>query len=225
MAAEAENPMSAKSKRETRAERQARIRSELIATAAEVFARRGYHGASVEQIAEEAGYSHGAIYSNFDGKADLFLAVFEDYMAARARELAATQIEMAPDASPEVRARALADQWMQRFASDRDSFLLHLEFIVHASRDPELARRFGERSASLRDAVANYVSHYQEEAGVELALSSADVALILRALGIGLAIEAVVSPDAVRQDLFGDFVETLAALTEGVMPKQKAQRP
>ncbi len=79
--------MTARSKRETRAEKQARTRAELLATAAKVFAQRGYNGASVEQIAEEAGYSHGAVYSNFDGKADLFLAVFEEYMAQRAQEL------------------------------------------------------------------------------------------------------------------------------------------
>jgi AcrR family transcriptional regulator len=73
-----------------------------------VFARRGFDAASVEEIAEEAGYSHGAVYSNFDGKADLFLAVFEDYMAERVRELAETQAALADDASLEVRARALA---------------------------------------------------------------------------------------------------------------------
>src|SRR6478752_2421839 len=101
--------MTAKPKRETRAEKQARTRAELLATAARIFARRGYNGASIEEIAEEAGYSHGAVYSNFDGKADLFLAVFEEYMAERARELAATQVDLAEDAPLEVRARALAD--------------------------------------------------------------------------------------------------------------------
>src|SRR3954452_24654908 len=112
--------MSAKRKRETRAEKQARTRADLLAAATVVFARRGYHGASVEEIAEEAGYSHGAVYSNFDGKADLFLAVFEDYMAERARELAATQAGIGDDAPLEARARSLADQWMERFASDRE---------------------------------------------------------------------------------------------------------
>src|SRR3977135_2425103 len=120
--------MSSEPKRETRAEKQARTRAELIETAAKVFARRGYKGASVEEIAEEAGYSHGAVYSNFDGKADLFLAVFENYMAERARELAATQVDLDPDVPLEARARALADQWMRRFAADRESFVLHMEF-------------------------------------------------------------------------------------------------
>jgi len=193
-------------------EKQARTRAELLATAAKVFARRGYNGASIEEIAEQAGYSHGAVYSNFDGKADLFLAVFEEYMAERARELAATQVDIGEDDPLELRARALADQWMERFAQDRESFVLHMEFIAHAGRDPELAVRFGSRSASLREAISRYISKYQAEVGGELALPADDLALVLRALGIGLAVEALVSPDAVRQDLYGDFVELLVKM-------------
>src|SRR3954466_1386239 len=141
-------------KRETRAEKQTRTRTELIATAATVFAQRGYEGSSVEEIAERAGYSHGAVYSNFAGKSALFLAVFEQYMADRAQELAATQAGIADDAPLETRARALADQWMERFASDRDSFLLHLEFLAASRREPELAERFGTPPARERQGAA-----------------------------------------------------------------------
>jgi AcrR family transcriptional regulator len=199
-------------KRETRAARQARTRTELIEAAARVFARRGYNGASVEEIAEEAGYSHGAVYSNFEGKADLFLVVFEDYMAERVGELAQTQAALPADAPLETRARALADQWMDRLARDRESVLLHMEFIANGDRDPELAKRFGTRSLAMREAVSRYISQYQAEAGVELAMSADDLALVLRALGIGLAIESLVSPDTVRHDLYGDFVELLVEL-------------
>lgn len=204
--------MKIESKRETRAEKQARTHAELLATAAKVFARRGYKGASIEEIAEEAGYSHGAVYSNFDGKADLFLAVLEDYMAERAQELAETQAALARDAPIEIRARALADQWMDRFAKDRASFLLHMEFVAHAGRDPKLAERFGTRSAALREAIAAYIAHYQELEGIEADLPPDELALILRALGIGLAIEALVSPDAVPRDAYGNFVELLIKL-------------
>jgi AcrR family transcriptional regulator len=212
--------MTPKRKRETRAERQARTRAELISTAATVFARRGYKGASVEEIAEETGYSHGAVYSNFEGKADLFLAVFEDYMAVRVRELAETQAALAEDAPLQARARALADQWMDRLARDRESVLLHMEFIAHAGRDRELAGRFGTRSAAMREAVARYISSYEEEAGAELPVPADDLALVLRALGIGLAVESLVSPDAVRQDLYGDFVELLVTLI-----RERSARP
>lgn len=143
-------------------------------------------------------YSHGAVYSNFEGKADLFLAVFEDYMAERVRELVETQAALPYDAPLEARARSLADQWMDRLARDRESMTLHMEFIAHADRDPELARRFGTRSMAMREAVAGYIAHYQQEAGSELAMPVDDLALVLRALGIGLAIESLVSPDTVR---------------------------
>jgi AcrR family transcriptional regulator len=216
--------MTERAKRETRAAKQARTRAELIATAGAVFAQRGYEGASVEEIAERAGYSHGAVYSNFAGKAELFLAVFEDYMVERARELATTQGGLDEDAPLEKRARALADQWMERFEADRASVLLHMEFIAHAERDPELAGRFGTRSAALREAIATYIAHYQEEEGIEAPLPPADLAMVLRALGIGLAIEALVSPDAVRPDLYGDFVELLVGMLReragGEQPKR-----
>lgn len=166
----------------------------------------------MEEIAEEAGYSHGAVYSNFDGKSDLFLAVFEDYMAERVQELAETQSALAGNAPLEARARALADQWMERLARDRESVVLHMEFIAHAGRDRELAQRFGFRSMAMREAVARYIAHYEEESDLELAMPVEDLALILRALGIGLAIESLVSPNTVRDDLYGDFVELLVSL-------------
>lgn len=196
-------------RRLTRAEQQAQTRSRLVEAAATVFARRGFQAATVEEIAEEAGYSHGAVYSNFAGKADLFLAVFEDYMAGRVGELAETQAALPDDAPLEARARALADQWMDRLARDRESVVLHMEFIAHAGRDPELAKRFGSRSLAMREAVARYIEQYQREAGRETPLPVDDLALVLRALGIGLAIESLVSPDTVRRDLYGDFVELL----------------
>jgi AcrR family transcriptional regulator len=200
-------------RRETRAEKQARTRAELLRTAAAVFAEHGYEGASVEQIAEQAGYSHGAVYSNFAGKSELFLAVFEQYMADRAQELATTQAGIEEDAPLETRARALADQWMERFADDRESFLLHLEFLAASRREPELAKRFGNRSAALRETIAAFIAHHQEEEeGAQAPLPPSELALVLRALGIGLAIEALVSPDAVRDDLYGDFVELLVSM-------------
>jgi AcrR family transcriptional regulator len=204
--------MSEKPKRQTRVEKQAHTRAALLTTAASVFAERGYQGASIEEIAERAGYSHGAVYSNFAGKEDLFLAVFEEYMAERAQELATTQVELDEDAPLETRARALADQWMERFAADRESFLLHLEFLGQAGREPGMAERFGTRSAALRETVAVYIAHFQKEEGAEAPLPPADLAMILRALGIGLAVEALVSPEAVREGLYGDFVELLVTM-------------
>ena len=61
--------------RVTRSERKARTRASCSLAARTVFLRRGFHGASLDEIAEEAGYTKGAVYSNFAGKDDLYLAL------------------------------------------------------------------------------------------------------------------------------------------------------
>jgi AcrR family transcriptional regulator len=178
-----------------------------VRAGASVFARRGFQAARIEEIAEEAGYSHGAVYSNFAGKEELFLAVFEDYMTQRVAEVAAaTELE----GSFAERARAAANQWMERFAEDRDTFLLHLEFMIHAARNPRLSEQLGRRMAALRLDIERRIVERQAASEVALPLPAADLALILRALGIGLAVEALNQPGEVNLQLYGDFVALLA---------------
>src|ERR1700722_6888577 len=195
----------------TRAAKQEQTRTQLIEAAASVFARRGFQTATIEEIAEEAGYSRGAVYSNFAGKEDLFLAVFERYMSQRVAEVArAAEIE----GSFAERARAGADQWMQRFAGDRDTFLLHLEFMIHAARNPHLSEQLGQRMAALRLEIERQLSSREASSDSALPLPAADLALVLRALGIGLAVEALNQPGEVNTRLYGDFVALLAGLLE-----------
>src|SRR3954447_15257927 len=100
-------------RRLTRAESQARTRVDLLEAAARVFERRGYERSSIAEIADEAGYSHGAVYSNFDGKEDLFLGLYEQWVARRVAEIDAMWSGQGTLAE---RARAAADEWMRRLA-------------------------------------------------------------------------------------------------------------
>jgi AcrR family transcriptional regulator len=198
-------------KRPTRAEKQIQTKSRLIDAATGVFARRGFRAATVEEIAEHAGYSHGAVYSNFAGKEELFLAVFERYMSQRVDEVARASEVEAP--FPE-RARAAADQWMRRFGEDRETFLLHLEFMIHAARNPELSKQLGQRMAALRLDIERRIAERAAERRASLPLSPAQIALIVRALGIGLAVEALNAPGEVDTGLYGEFVALVARLLE-----------
>jgi AcrR family transcriptional regulator len=195
----------------TRAEQQTLTRAELIEAAASVFARRGFQGATVEEIAEEAGYSHGAVYSNFAGKQELFLAVFEQYMTERIEEVAsATEVE----GTFAQRAQAAADQWMRRFSEDRPTFLLHLEFMIHAARNPHLGEQLGRRMAALRLEIERRLIDREAETRIALPLPPAELALIVRALGIGLAVEALNQPGEIDTQLYGNFVALIATLLE-----------
>ena len=192
-------------RRSRREERKEETRAELIAAAGKVFAERGFHAASLDQIAAAAGYTTGAIYGHFSGKDDLFLAVSEDYAATRARELGDIH-DRAAGALPQ-RARAYADHWMERFRRDPGFMVLSLEFLVHAWRNPDLREQFGARIGALRLTVARLIEEAAEEERVELPLPADELATVLRELGVGLALAKLADPDAFRDELYGDFVE------------------
>jgi AcrR family transcriptional regulator len=199
-------------RRSRREERKEETRRELIESAARTFARRGFQGASLEEVAREAGYSTGAIYWHFKGKDDLFLAVFEAYANARAAEI--TAIREAAEGDFAARERAFADNWMERAAAEPEIVMLVLEFAAHAWRNPELRAALAERLAIVRTTLARFLEEDAARAGVELPLPAADVATALRELGVGLALARLGDP-GLRDGLFGDFVETYFRLLPG----------
>jgi AcrR family transcriptional regulator len=168
--------------------------------------------ASIDQIAREAGYSTGAIYWHFNGKDDLFLAVYEAYATTRVREWGQVQ-EHAEGGLPQ-RARAYADQWMQRLAAEPEFLVLSLEFLVHAWRNPPLREQFGDRTAAGRLALARLMREQANERGYELPMPADDMAAILRELGTGLGLANLADPDGVPDRLFGDFVQLFFTLVE-----------
>ena len=199
-------------RRSRREERKEETRAELVEAASRVFARRGFHGASIEQIAREAGYSTGAIYWHFEGKDDLFLAVYEAYAAARVREWAEIH-ERAEGELPQ-RARAYADQWMARLRSEPEFLVLSLEFLVHAWRNPPLREAFGHRAAFGRLALARLLEEQAEARGLDLPMPAGDLAAVLRELGSGVGLAKLADPESIPDHLFGDFVEQFFTLVE-----------
>jgi AcrR family transcriptional regulator len=191
--------------------RKEETRRELIAAAAAGFARRGFHGASLEEIAREAGYSTGAIYWHFEGKDDLFLAVFEAYAMERAAAYAA--IRDRPGGDLAARQRAFADDWMRRAAEEPEMVVLVLEFAAHAWRNPPLREQLAQRMAIVREALAAFLEEDARAHGAELPLPAADVAAALREMGVGLALARLGDP-GLREGLFGDFVESYFRLLE-----------
>jgi|SRR5947209_1839932 len=180
----------------TRAESKRRTRVALIEAAAEVFARRGFGAARVEEIAERAGVTTGALYAHFKGKQDLYLAVFEDFAAVRVQQVE----QSVGDAGP----RAGADQWMRLLDESPSLFWLHVEFANYAMDHPELRERFALGVAAVRLAIARVLAERYE-----LTVPPEWLATVIRALGLGLALERLVDPSAIPPEMFGDAVELL----------------
>lgn len=206
-------------KRLTRDQRKAQTRERLLDAAASVFTLRGYHAASVDEIAEQAGFSTGALYSNFAGKEDLFLELFERHVAERVQMLEAA-IDSLPSA--EARAHSAAENVMEWLRAEPGMFLLFVEFWAYAVRDPELRPRFAASSGALRDACARLVARGAEDLGLDLPLSADRLGTAIHALGTGIALERVADPDAVDDELFG---EVLSLLFAAARPRASTSSP
>jgi AcrR family transcriptional regulator len=183
----------------TREERKDQTRRQLLDAGRRVFLREGFLRASVEEVAAEAGFTTGAVYSAFGGKAELFLAVLDERIDERARGV---REAARGAASPEAGARAVARQWVETLRREPDWTLLLIEFWVYAARDSELYQeviarhRRPIRAATM--AMEDVAAHHRE---FQLLLPVADLARAASAIGHGFALEKLLDPDGVSDDL------------------------
>jgi AcrR family transcriptional regulator len=175
-----------------RAERKEQTKAELVEAALVVFSRRGFHGASLDDIAEEAGYTKGAVYSNFAGKDDLFLAVLEEHFRRRAEAYAGFIFDQE---EIEDSYRAVARFWRDSNEREPEMARLIAEFLVHASRQESLREAAREVRELGIDAITGLVDSLAARHGVEFTLPTRELVRGSGALNRGLAIEQLIDPD------------------------------
>jgi AcrR family transcriptional regulator len=194
------------SEAETRKQKQERTRAELIAAAGRVFARRGYHGASVEEVAAEAGYSTGAVYSNFKGKEELFLALNDHELENRLEDYCA--VVEALD-SPQGAEETASGRFGDFFRDDPDWPLVFFEFWAYGARNERLREEFVKQREAEVKIIATAVERQTAAAGVQLPLPADKIAVGIGALINGLAFERTLDPDSVPDELFGLILSRL----------------
>jgi AcrR family transcriptional regulator len=200
----------------TRAEKKAETRQRLLDAAGRVFARRSFHGASVDEIAEEAGFSKGAVYSNFSSKEELFLALLERRIGERVKEISRI---VESDAPIEQQLNEAARGFIDFVSEDSAWALLFTEFWAYAVRDPELRPRIAERMENMRAHLARMIEQRSAELGLELPRPAYELALTIMAMANGMAMEKLVAPDRVADDLYG---WSLVVLFKGLAAEQEA---
>lgn len=186
----------------TQAERKQRTRANLVATARSVFLERGLHGASLDEIAERAGYSKGAVYSNFAGKDELFLAVLDAQFEQRARVLADVVLD---EERLEDSYRAVARSMV---AADEDEprwTPLLLEFWAHASRRPALRAAVAERRERFFTIIAGLIDELGSRHGVRFTIPAKEIARGSNALARGVALDRLLAPGTVSAALFEEM--------------------
>lgn len=184
-----------------RQERQQRTREALLDAATQVFARRGYSGASMPEIAREAGVSTGAIYSNFSGKQELFLAmmvaVAQAGAEARARSVASLE-------DREQLIEEMVSAWIGTVDDGPELVLLLAEFWLYALRNPPLGEVVASFLAQVR---ANFATTLLDSGEVTDPAHAERLASALQALAYGFAMQRLADPDATPPSQLVEAVE------------------
>jgi AcrR family transcriptional regulator len=196
--------------------RTAATRQRLLAAAENVFARDGFEAARLEDIAALAGYTRGAFYANFDGKEDIFVALLEQWVAARIAEVNAL---LEKQKNPEARLRALRDHYAHS-RRDRRLVLLSLEFKLFAIRHPEIHARLRARHESLYACGADFVRRVTKALGRTLPIPSSAVATGLGALSNALVVEHLFDQSAITDQ---DIRHLLGVIFDAVLGTSSPQ--
>jgi AcrR family transcriptional regulator len=187
--------------------RRAMTREHLLEAAAIVFARNGYHGASLDEVAAAAGFTKGAVYSNFKSKEDLFLALIdhriENMTAAFSAELDAPA-DPGDDQLPRIQ-----DLIARGF--DRDQGALYFEFMAYAARNPETRAKLAARARRGRDAAVRLITEEHERLGTIPAYPIPVLAQMMLALFDGLATMWFLDPELVDDNVLRDVLRFLYA--------------
>jgi AcrR family transcriptional regulator len=175
--------------------RRAMTRQHLLDAAAIVFARNGFHGSALDEVAATAGFSKGAVYSNFKSKDDLFLELLDDRIDrqfAVVSEILDSGSHEMEEQFPRVREVFGSDMFW-----DGDFVTLWLEFVLYARRNPEAQAKLAASAKRSRVQVQQLIEHEYDAVGASPKHPVHELAEISLALFNGLSIDRLVNPSAV----------------------------
>jgi AcrR family transcriptional regulator len=179
--------------------RRAMTRHHLLDAAGIVFARNGFHGSTLKEVATAAGFSKGAVYSNFKSKDDLFLALLDERIQ-RQYAIVAEVLDLGPhDKTQQLpRIRDLMASIQSTFWDDTWS-ALYLEFVLYARRNPEAQAKLAATAERSRQLVQELIEHEYSAVGGKGNYPTRELAEISLALFNGLGVNRLVDPSAITE--------------------------
>jgi AcrR family transcriptional regulator len=180
------------------------VRDRILDAASKVFAAEGFAGATIDAIGQAAGFTKGAVYSNFGSKDELFLALLDREVEYRGEQIA-TALEDGGD--PADVARTLSRSILDSVQGHADYYVLFVEYWLRAVRDPELRARFIARRRAATADQADGIG-----ASIAAALSGrdlTDLAQLVVTINLGIAMEEVLRPGTIDSDLLAKLITGL----------------
>jgi AcrR family transcriptional regulator len=193
----------------TREESRAETKARLMAVARKHFLRYGLRGAVAERITDEAGYSRGAFYSNFDSMEDLFLAVVTEEEERRSASFRA--ISSAPHSAAS-RLKQLRENSMN-LLTDRDWIVLRVEFEAAALVSERMRRSFVELDRRDVAGATQTVEQLLKSPDIKMKLPPHETVMAILTFSHGLAVKQRILgadlPPATSRALIGAFFDLL----------------
>jgi AcrR family transcriptional regulator len=195
----------------SRDERRAQTRERLLDAAEDVFNRLGYHGASLEAVAEAAGYTKGAVYSNFASKQDLFFALAERRSVGSGLEKNRAALERMP---LDEFVDAMGDVLRSQAAQDEAWDVLTIEVWLAAMRDPALRAVVNAANLEMRAELGPLLEGKLAQLGITTPFSGSELASLVAALGSGLILQHYLQPEAMDPELLPRALRQLLGLPQ-----------
>ena len=195
-----------------RSARRAQTRVRLLQAAAEVYALHGFGGATLDEVAAQAGLTKGAVYDHFGSKENLLLALMEEYLAG---QVAAQLVLFDRERTTSERPVAGSEDWMARLHESPERFRLFVELWAHAQRDEQLRRHLAGALRTLHATFAGFAAASAADAGVQNPAGAPEqFANVTLGLGIGLAMLKLTDPDTIPDGLLGAVLSMLIGALE-----------
>jgi len=205
----------------TQERRRQHTRELLLDAAEQVFGRKGFEGASLEEIADTAGYTRGAIYKHFGGKVELFLAAnarFNDrYVHAF--------VDVVDPATPleQLDLESIAKRWRAMSVNDASRFALWAEFNLYVLRHPEVRPQVQAQREAATELIATFIEEQSAAAGLTFRMPIRTVARLVVAASDGIQFAAHM--DDAEDDLYEAFIEMLVGLMVQSPPVDDQDQP
>lgn len=187
-------------KRLTRAESQERTRALIVDAAAQLFLEKGFTVTSLEQVGEAAGFTRGAVYSNFTDKTAMGIAVVDELYRREEVNLLATV-----DSGPRERVFDLLSEWADATIGNPSWIRLELELAAHSAHNDEHRAATAARYERLRALCRTLIDRFLDESVV---VDRDMLAIALVGIGLGVGVQRGADP-SIAGSRVSDFVRTL----------------
>ncbi len=195
-------------------QRGVQTRAALLRSASRTICELGMHGASIDRIAADAGYTKGAFYVHFASKEDLFLRMLDEHFAT---ELARLDAVLSGTGDPAEEARSAAEDFLEHIDADPEWRRLYQEFATHAARNEVFRAEFAARQRDLRERMAVVFTRWAADFGVIPPVPPEDVAAMTFFMADGFLLDQMIDPEldaALYGKMFEVFMHGLISMTD-----------